>query len=148
MENHTQHNASAQGTPPSESQQCNAMEDPNTQPQRRPEGAELPAATCSVWIVVGETGEYSDYSEWNVAGFTSEEIAERFKDLCQNEADKVNGKDYKIRNGFRHAYDSQFYCDYTGTLYRVEMVEVFDALPQNISEREPNTRFLCIPKKH
>ena len=89
------------------------------------------ASTCSVWIVVGETGEYSDYSEWNVAGFHTEEMAESFKDLCQNEANKVNKRkaDYAFRRGFKHAYDTQFHCDYTGTDYRVELVEILNVLP-------------------
>jgi hypothetical protein len=94
-------------------------------------GEGCPGASCSVWIVVGETGEYSDHSEWNVAGFTSEALATHFRDLCQNEADKVNGKDYTLRRGFKHAYDTQYYCDYTGTGYRVEMVEVFSSSPPN-----------------
>jgi hypothetical protein len=89
-------------------------------------------ASCSVWIVVGETGEYSDYSEWNVAAFTTEELAGDFRNLCQGEADKVNGKDCKLRDGFKSAYDTQYYCNYTGTTYRVEMVEVFSVSPPNV----------------
>jgi len=95
-------------------------------------------ASCSVWIVVGETGQYSDYSEWNVAAFTTEELANHFRDLCQNEADKANGsKDYEIRAGFKHAYDTQFYCDYNGTKYRVAMVEVFSSSPPNRELPQP-----------
>ena len=86
--------------------------------------------------MVGETGEYSDYSEWNVVAFTSEALASQFRDMCQVEADKVNGSDdYRLRHGFKHAYDTQFYCDYTGTKYRVEMVEVFESLPPNAKRR-------------
>ena len=39
--------------------------------------------TGYVWVVVGETGQYSDYTEWNVAGFETEQLAEEFKNLCQ-----------------------------------------------------------------
>lgn len=105
-----------------------------TKPEDSPKqeaGEGCSGATCSVWIVVGETGQYSDHSEWNVAGFTTEALATHFRDLCQNEADKVNGKDYTLRRGFKHAYDTQFYCDYTGTFYRVDMVEVFSSSPPN-----------------
>jgi hypothetical protein len=101
--------------------------------QNSERGHVAPATPCSVWIVVGETGEYSDYSEWNVAAFTTEELANHFRDLCQGEADKVSErkKDYTFRRGFKHAYDTQFACDYTGTSYRVEMVEVFSSSPPN-----------------
>ena len=94
------------------------------------------ASICSVWIVAGETGEYSDYSDWNVAAFHTEEMAESFKDLCQNEADKANkikygstGDGYASRSGSKHSYDTQFYCNYTGTDYRVELVEILNVLP-------------------
>ena len=90
-------------------------------------------AACSVWIVVGETGTYSDYSEWNVAAFATQELANHFCNLCQIEADKVNGsKDYKIGEGFKHAYDTQFAYDHTNTCYRLEMVKVFASSPPNV----------------
>lgn len=97
-----------------------------------------PAACSAVWVVVGETGEYSDYSEWNVAAFTDERQAEAFKDACQREAEKVNGKHCEIRNGFRHAYDTQFHCEYSGTSYRVDMVQVFDSFTPNAKRQTPN----------
>lgn len=90
--------------------------------------------TGYVWVVVGETGQYSDYTEWNVAGFETEQLAEEFKNLCQVEADKVNGQGWEVRDGFRHKYDTQFYCDYTGTRYLVAMVEVYNSLPQNAKD--------------
>jgi hypothetical protein len=101
--------------------------------QNSERGHVAPATPCSVWIVVGETGEHSGYSEWNVAAFTTEELANHFRDLCQGEADKVNErkKDYAFRQSFKHAYDAKFACDYTGTSYRVEMVEVFSSSPPN-----------------
>lgn len=92
----------------------------------------------SVWIVVGETGVYSDYSEWNVAAYPNEEEANKHRDAAQAEAEKVNGKDYTIRNGFKNAYDSQFASNYTGTHYRVEMVELHSAFL-------PNTQGLVTP---
>ena len=81
----------------------------------------------NVWIVMGETGEYSDYREWNVAGYTTEEEAEKHKNAAQREADKVNNGDIQTRHGFKNAYDTQFYCDYTGTRYNVVMVEVHES---------------------
>ena len=100
-----------------------------------------PTSTCSaVWVVVGATGEHSGYFDWNMAAFTDEKQAKSFKDACQREAEKANGKDCKPRNGFRHAYDTQFYCDYEATSpatwYSVDMVQVFDSFTPN-KERTP-----------
>ena len=84
----------------------------------------------SVWVVVGETGEYSDYSEWNVAAFTTESEAINFKEECERETSRISGgtkNSPRLREGFRHAYDTQFHMDYTGTSYRVDMVEVFES---------------------
>lgn len=36
-----------------------------------------------IYLVYGSHGEYSDYSEWNVAAFTDEQKANLFKDLVQ-----------------------------------------------------------------
>ena len=84
----------------------------------------------SVWVVVGETGEYSDYSEWNVAAFTTETEAIRFKEECEREVFRISDGtkgNPRLREGFRHSYDTQFHMDYTGTSYRVDMVEVFES---------------------
>jgi len=99
-----------------------------------------PAACSAVWVVVGETGEYSDYSEWNVAAFTEEEQAEAFKDACKREVERIKkpGDGYpRVREGFKHAYDTQFHMDYTGTDYRVEMVQVFDSFTPNDKGHRP-----------
>lgn len=102
-------------------------------------GAVAPAAPCAVWLVVGETGEYSDYSCWNVAAFTTEKLANHFRDLCQGEADKAleRERDGTFRQGFKHAYDTHFTYDYPGASYYVEMVEVFSSSPPNVQADPP-----------
>jgi len=79
-----------------------------------------------IWIVSGATGQYSDYSEWNVAAFKSKEKADKFCQDCQIEADKVKDSGYEERDNFTHKHDPQFYMDYQGTSYSVEMVEIRD----------------------
>lgn len=80
-----------------------------------------------VWLVVGETGEYSDHRSWIVRGYRTEEEAVAHKDACQAASDylkrKYPGRSQEAeREGNPH--DIQFYCDYNGTDYSVEMVEV------------------------
>lgn len=52
----------------------------------------------SVWVVIGETGEYSDRREWCVAAFGNEEAAEAFAKLCREEGGRA-WEHYK-RNGY------------------------------------------------
>ena len=111
------------------------MNTPSTQASGTVPAVVTSALLGSVWIVIGETGVYSDYSEWNVAAYPNEEEANKHRDAAQAEAEKVNGKDYTIRNGFKNAYDSQFASDYTGTHYRVEMVELHSAFLPNTKIR-------------
>lgn len=42
-----------------------------------------------IYIVYGELGEYSDHMEWNVAAFTDEGEAEKFKSRLQEEYHRV-----------------------------------------------------------
>ena len=84
--------------------------------------------TNLAWLVIGTTGEHCDFSEWIVAAFTTKDLAESFKDLCQMEANKVNGKDFDTRYNFQHPYDRQFCCEYNGTHYYVKRIEVFSSL--------------------
>lgn len=45
-----------------------------------------------IYLVYGSHGEYSDYSEWNVAAFNSQDKANLFRDLVQRKYD-----DYRAR---------------------------------------------------
>lgn len=84
-----------------------------------------------VWIVYGMTGEYSDRSEWNVCGYPTEELAQRHADLAQARADELHrqyGSAYDIPAN-ANQYDLGMRIDYTGTTYRVCMVEILDCVP-------------------
>lgn len=75
-----------------------------------------------VYLVVGETGEYSDREEWPVAVFSDEDKAKLFRDLC---AEVVKGSErtsHEKRTKLKSPYDPNLRVDYTGTSY--DVVEV------------------------
>lgn len=85
----------------------------------------------AVWVVYGMTGQYSDRCEWNVCGYATEELAQRHADLAQARADQLPreyGSTYDIP-AKANQYDLGMQIDYTGTTYRVCMVEVLEAVP-------------------
>ena len=80
-----------------------------------------------VYAVIGDTGAYSDHREWIVSAFYNENDANEYCRLCQVEADKIEWENYNY--GDKIKYDSQFDCDYTGTHYHVQAVNLFNFLP-------------------
>ena len=82
----------------------------------------------AVWLVIGECGEYSDFRSWNVAAHTTEEAANAHAKAAE-QAVPVDYRSwsYSKQEKFKHPLDPQFNTDYTGTEYRVEMVEVHEA---------------------
>jgi hypothetical protein len=84
---------------------------------------------ATIYVVVGETGEYSDHSDWYVAAFLRKEKAEEFKVALNkrlNELGCLNNRPagwYDIADDITAAMqqmgDRQFRCDYTGTSYGV-----------------------------
>jgi len=95
----------------------------------------------SVFLVVGATGQYSDHTEWNVAAYPTEDQANAHRDAAQIVADshKDQARNYKF--DLKNPHDPQYAIDYTGTSYRVEMVEVFSAFMPNVAGQTaaPNT---------
>ena len=80
-----------------------------------------------VYIVHGITGEYEDRREWIAGIFETEEWAEQFKWMCQNDAhymlDEVEDEDgavYPRYYGEEYTgHDPEFQIDYTGTWYQI-----------------------------
>jgi hypothetical protein len=80
-----------------------------------------------VYVVAGNTGEYSDSRTWHVRAFTdkaqAEALCKRLNDWCKEKG--VNGREYD--GGTINYYefkekpieDSGFDLDYTGTDYGV-----------------------------
>ncbi len=73
-----------------------------------------------IWIVVGSTGEYSDYREWSVAAYTSKEEAEKHVELCKKWFDD-NGGIEELRSNYDilNPYDPHMSVDYTGTTWSI-----------------------------
>lgn len=82
-----------------------------------------------VYAVTGGTGAYSDHREWIVAAFYNENDANEYCRLCKVEADIA----FNLGNGYStralNKYDSQFDCDFTGTHYHVQAINLFNFLP-------------------
>jgi hypothetical protein len=82
-----------------------------------------------VWILIGCTGEYSDYREWNAKAFSTKEETDRIRALAQEYADKIyaqkkdNGTFY-YHDGCDNPHDPDMIMDYNGTTYRIEMLEL------------------------
>lgn len=98
------------------------------------------SAPFKVYIVFGQTGEYSNHSDWPVRGFLVRELAERFEFGCAKWAyehserideheecddcysEKSNGR--KCPDTEKSPHDPKYRRDYTGTDYFVVEVEV------------------------
>lgn len=85
-----------------------------------------------VYIVMGDTGEYSDRTEWPVLAFPSEEAAAglvvKCEDFCR-EHGILNGDDkihlsYSARANIKNPHDENMYVDYTGVRYYVMPVRL------------------------
>lgn len=88
-----------------------------------------------VYVVMGETGEYSDRSDWPVRAFLNEGIAQALINQL-DEWLRVHGFDMGERAHInlerRHPLptcelDPSFACDYTGTRYYLLTIELEDA---------------------
>lgn len=80
--------------------------------------------TCAdlVYVVMGETGEYSDHREWPVSAYLHEDEAKEIVLalhvwLRENEADRTNYRYAETRPAC--PLDPNFETDYTGTRYYV-----------------------------
>ena len=79
-----------------------------------------------IYVVIGETGEYSDKMQWFVKAFKDSEEAEDFRTMCQMIADAYkNNFSYEDRFllTLQSNNDPYFRMDYTGTYYTVEEVD-------------------------
>lgn len=93
----------------------------------------------TIFIVIGSTGEYDDYTEWLVRAFPLENQAELHKNKCQQRADQINknrkGKplDYvrekaitnegEMPSSWINAFDTKMEMD-DGTYYHIEELEL------------------------
>lgn len=76
---------------------------------------------------MGETGEYSDRTDWSVVAFTTEKAAKERAKLAQRKAKELfddRDSKYRSRDDEKNEYDPNFQMDYTGTYYFIMEVEV------------------------
>lgn len=91
--------------------------------------------TKQVFIVFGETGEYSDRKDWIVAAYTDEKLAEKHVELAECRlrelglSEDLIPRNTKPRNADFGPLDPSFMCDYTGTRYYLVGTEVSDSVP-------------------
>ena len=79
-----------------------------------------------VYLVIGETGEYDDHSEWVVRAYGSEELAQGHAAAAEAVAKEIF-KEYPFPDcivaNAKNPHDPKMQIDYTGTRYKVEKVE-------------------------
>lgn len=77
------------------------------------------------WVLTGETGEYSDWTTWIVAVYTTEAAAEAHRAECQRVADAaaVSAEARAAINKTTPRCDPRMKVDYAGTNYYVAEVE-------------------------
>ena len=83
----------------------------------------------TIYLVIGETGEYEDRFEWVSKAFTSKKLADEFMKECNDFLNTAprNAKgfaDYNDEEWKRSSPDPYFYCDYTGTSYELREIEL------------------------
>jgi len=87
-----------------------------------------------IFIIQGNTGEYSDRCDWMVKAYFSQERAQKHMEILNNKL-----KELKLLEGFEgdwkqrddnskimKQFDEQFMCDYTGSYYMLITVDLED----------------------
>ena len=76
-----------------------------------------------IYLVVGQTGEYSDYQEWNVRAFhdkvSAQALCGNLNEWCREKNLHEANKDW---SRITCPLDPHFQCDYSGTKYIVAEV--------------------------
>jgi hypothetical protein len=89
--------------------------------------------TETIYLVQGNCGEYSDYSEWVVCAYRREDLAQQHAVLAKEWRQKnvSRGLSYSDREKLKNPYDNHY--DYGldhHTDWTAYGVEVSDALPE------------------
>lgn len=103
------------------------------------------------YVVLGHTGEYSDYYTWMVASYTDRYRALQHRDLANDWTKQFGGKhwggswahdaeeEYRKRRSEKGGpYDPDLHMDYTGSWYTISVI---DHDPENFKEIERATLF-------
>lgn len=79
-----------------------------------------------IYVVIGQTGEYSDNTQWLVRAYKTEKEAQDFCLMAIKWAEEYHRK-YRRTIYAEHPlpdFDSGFKMDYTGTIYEYKEVEL------------------------
>jgi len=83
-----------------------------------------------IYIVFGQTGEYSDHRDWIVAAYLNKSAAEKRVADCTMGAGKfVNSQlnwEWSEASEAKNPYDEQMHVDYTGTNYFLCETDLID----------------------
>ncbi len=89
---------------------------------------------ANVFIIYGRSGEYADFSEWDVVAFLEQDKAVSFMQKLNSTLEKY-GANRACSNAVRDNsemfdemsdLDPRFQIDYTGTNYRIRPLELVD----------------------
>lgn len=77
-----------------------------------------------IYLVVGDTGELSDHTQWFVAAYTEKEQAEQHAQLANQAVKGIEDLEWNAQDQARanNHYDRGCKVYYTGTKYRVQAV--------------------------
>jgi len=99
-----------------------------------------------VYIVTGQTGEYSDHQSWDVAAYTDEKQAQKHVQLLETMCREHNVSEAHAKSGlfrwedmvkpFFSELDPGFCVDYTGTWYVVNDVQLLETVPTCEKDKE------------
>jgi hypothetical protein len=93
-----------------------------------------------IYILYGQTGEYSDRTDWFVAAYMSKIEAVKHEKLCEAWCHK-SGCSYRKNYGSRierdllegkNPYDPGMKVDYTGVQYCILPVPLFERAPEDL----------------
>lgn len=99
-----------------------------------------------IYVVMGDTGEYSDATTWATKAFACREDADRFckmlNDWCVEQGVhtlEMGRTEYDVNYEGKCELDPDFQADYTGTCYNVLEVERGEPLLKRLGlKEEPN----------
>lgn len=89
-----------------------------------------------VYVVVGETGEYSDFHTWDVVSYADRSQAEFHLAALQEVTKGCEDWDYDRQSEFKTTLDPFVDMDYNGVTYSIEVIKMFDHFDQFQEEQE------------
>lgn len=86
-----------------------------------------------IYIVEGTTGEYSDRSEWPVAAYADESLAQQHAEAAKRWYEEHDCFERHYDEIFQNPFDPFMHINYTGTDWTVYEVELRTELPESSS---------------